>query len=119
MKLEKLKEILEEKEYAVELVKVNNAKTKQDRLYLKINSSFKIHFAEFEDSLFMYVFINHPKGFDYTNYKQTDDEKARCRTAKFNALNLLYEERIEGLEDYETEEAVLLSPKSGKKKFDL
>ena len=119
MKLDQLQALLEEKNFSVKFVKINNEKTKQERVYLEINKEFKFHFAMFEDKPFLYVFINHPKGFDYTGYKQTDEEKAKCKTAKFKVLNALYNERIEGLEDYENEEAVLLAPKSSKKKIDL
>ncbi|MBU9553879.1 hypothetical protein [Burkholderia multivorans] len=123
MKLTELETKLNEKDFDCKFIKINNKTIKQDRLYLSIDKNYQIYFVDVDSQIFMNVFIQKPKDFDFSNYKQSDDEKAKCRGAKFKVLNILKNEGIDGLEAYENEGDVLLSvPKkdtSTKKKFDL
>ncbi|ABO55665.1 hypothetical protein LA345_16080 [Burkholderia vietnamiensis] len=123
MKLTELETKLNEKQFECKLVKINNKTIKQDRLYLSIDKNYSIYFIDVDSKIFMNIFVSRPKDFDFSNYKQSDEEKAKCRGAKFKVLNILKNEGIDGLETYANESDVLLyipkSDTSNKKKFEL
>ncbi|MDN8026740.1 hypothetical protein QZN10_39665 [Burkholderia contaminans] len=123
MKLTELETKLGEKDFDCKFVKINNKTIKQDRLYLSVDKNYQIYFVDVEGQIFMNVFVQKPKDFDFKNYKQSDEEKEKCRSAKFKVLNILKQEGIDGIENYASESDVLLSfPKkdaTNKKKFDL
>lgn len=124
MKLKELETKLVEKDFDAKIVKINSDKTEQERIYLNLDKAFSTYFIEFEAKPFLYVYINRPKGFDYSKIKELGEEKlneesSKCKNAKFKILNILKQEGIEGIEFYENESDVPLKPVSKKKKIEL
>lgn len=124
MKLKDLETKLVEKDFDVKFVKVDTDKVKQERIYLNLDKSFSTYFIDFEGKLFLYVYINRPKGFDYSKIKELgeevlNEESSKCRSAKMKILNILKQEGIEGVEFYGNESDVQLKPVSKKKKIEL
>lgn len=113
--LVELEKALEKKGYEATYVEINNKTIKQNRVYLDLENKktrkFIFYFAVFEGKLFLYVFLNRPYGFDYTNFKQTEEEKKRCLEAKFGVLKLMNAEGIKGIEQHESIETVSLFPR--------
>lgn len=118
MKLTELHALLEENGYVPQFKTIEKTieiegkqKTiKIDRIYL--NESSKSCQLYFEGSNpFLYVFLKQAKGFDFKTYKQSDEDKQKCRKAKFELLNLLKEDGFKGIEEYASAEETLLFPK--------
>jgi hypothetical protein len=108
----KLEEELEQRGYQATYVEHPQAGNK---VYLDIDKKFTLYFAEYEKRCFLYVFINRPKDFE-GDKKHTEEERQRCKEAKFKVLKLLNDEGITEIEKCESIENVLFSPQKGIRK---
>lgn len=119
--LEKLQTELNDKQVSVTYKKIKTEKVEQERVYINLDKQFLTYFIVFEDLLFLKVYIARPKGFDFTEIKQSPEETERCKKAKLKILDFLRKENATTLtlEKYEAWDKVNLTPKSSKKKLDL
>ena|SRR5258706_8584261 len=119
MNMKKLADELNQKNIDAEFVHVNNEKTNQERVYLNIDDRFDFYLSEFEDNLFLNVWIKRNKEFFSSKIKISETQKLKetilRRKAKFKVLLKLKELGIEKIEECSSEDSVFLAPKKPRK----
>ena len=119
--LEQLEKDLKSKLISAKLKLINTENINQSRVYVNLDKQFQTYFIEFEEKLFLKVYIQRMKGYDFSGLKQSDLETERCRKAKLNMLMFLRTQEImlDKLETSNSVEEILISPKSQNIKISL
>ena len=119
--LEQLEKQLEEKRISAKFKSINTEKINQERVYVNLDKAFQTYFIEFENKLFLKVYIQRAKGFNFSGIKQSELETERCIKAKLAMLIFMRNQNImnESLETATTIDEISISPKSSKVKLDL